>query len=220
MKTSGKIKLFIVDDHQMMIDGIVSLLKGEKNLDIIGTALNGIEALNKIREEMPDILMTDISMPEMGGIELCKEAKQKFPNLKVLVLTMYNDKGIVNEILASGANGYILKNTGKKELIEALETLNLGKEYYSTEVVNTIIESMRNPVKDKPVDSSELTKREIEIVQLIVKEFTSAEIAEKLFISQRTVETHRKNILRKTGVKNIVGLIKYAYEKKIVGRIE
>lgn len=215
MKTPGKIRLFIVDDHQMMIDGIVSLLKGEKNLEIIGTALNGIEALQKISGQIPDVLMTDISMPEMGGIELCKEAKQKYPRLKVLVLTMYNDKGIVNEILASGANGYILKNTGKKELMEALETLNDGKDYYSTQVVNTMIECMKNPVKNEPVDSTELTQREIEIVQLIVKELTSAEIADKLFISQRTVETHRKNILRKTGVKNIVGLIKYAYEKKI-----
>lgn len=215
MKSPEKIKLFIVDDHQMMIDGIVSLLKGEKKFAIIGTALNGEEALHKIAKSLPDILLTDVSMPGMGGIELTKEIKQNFPQIKILVLTMYNDREIVNEILQAGANGYILKNTGKQELLEALESLNLNNAYYSSEVVNTLIENMKNPVKEKQINSSDLTEREIEIVRLIVKEFSSAEIAEKLFISQRTVETHRKNILRKTGVKNIVGLIKYAYDNKL-----
>lgn len=199
----------------MMIDGIVSLLKGEKKFAIIGTALNGEEALHKIAKSLPDILLTDVSMPGMGGIELTKEIKQNFPQIKILVLTMYNDREIVNEILQAGANGYILKNTGKQELLEALESLNLNNAYYSSEVVNTLIENMKNPVKEKQINSSDLTEREIEIVRLIVKEFSSAEIAEKLFISQRTVETHRKNILRKTGVKNIVGLIKYAYDNKL-----
>lgn len=216
MNYPGKIKLFIVDDHQMMIDGIVSLLKDEKKFEITGTALNGMEALKKIEKNFPDILLTDVSMPEMGGIELCKEIKQKFSTIKVLVLTMYNDREIVNEILQAGANGYILKNTGKQELLEALESLNRNDAYYSSEVVNALIENMKNPIKEKQIYSSDLTEREIEIVRLIVKEFSSAEIAEKLFISPRTVETHRKNILRKTGVKNIVGLIKYAYDNKLV----
>lgn len=216
MNYPGKIKLFIVDDHQMMIDGIVSLLKDEKKFEITGTALNGLEALKKIEKNFPDILLTDVSMPEMGGIELCKEIKQKFPTIKVLVLTMYNDREIVNEILQAGANGYILKNTGKQELLEALESLNRNDAYYSSEVVNALIENMKNPIREKQIYSSDLTEREIEIVRLIVKEFSSAEIAEKLFISPRTVETHRKNILRKTGVKNIVGLIKYAYDNKLV----
>ena len=200
----------------MMIDGIVSLLKGEKKIEIIGTALNGVETLKKIEKNFPDILLTDISMPEMGGIELCRELKQKFPTLKVLILTMYNDREIINEILLAGANGYILKNTGKHELLEAIETLNQNNEYYSSEVVNALIENVKSPIKEKQINSSDLTEREIEIVRLIVKELSSAEIAEKLFISLRTVETHRKNILRKTGVKNIVGLIKYAYDKKFV----
>lgn len=216
MNSPEKIKLFIVDDHQMMIDGIVSLLKDEKKFEITGTALNGLEALKKIEKNFPDILLTDVSMPEMGGIELCKEIKQKFPTIKVLVLTMYNDREIVNEILQAGANGYILKNTGKQELLEALESLNRNDAYYSSEVVNALIENMKNPIREKQIYSSDLTEREIEIVRLIVKEFSSAEIAEKLFISPRTVETHRKNILRKTGVKNIVGLIKYAYDNKLV----
>jgi len=216
LTSPGKIRLFIVDDHQMMIDGIVSLLKGEKKIEIIGTALNGVETLKKIEKNFPDILLTDISMPEMGGIELCRELKQKFPTLKVLILTMYNDREIINEILLAGANGYILKNTGKHELLEAIETLNQNNEYYSSEVVNALIENVKSPIKEKQINSSDLTEREIEIVRLIVKELSSAEIAEKLFISLRTVETHRKNILRKTGVKNIVGLIKYAYDKKFV----
>lgn len=199
----------------MMIDGIVSLLQGEKKFEIIGTALDGNDALKKIETSVPDILLTDVSMPGMGGIELCREVRQKFPKIKVLVLTMYNDREIVNEILLAGANGYILKNTGKQELLEALEALNLNNAYYSSEVVNTLIENIKNPVKEKQIISSDLTGREIEIVRLIVREFSSAEIAEKLFISQRTVETHRKNILRKTGVKNIVGLIKYAYDNNL-----
>lgn len=199
----------------MMIDGIISLLHSEKRFEIIGTALDGNDALKKIESSPPDILLTDVSMPGMGGIELCREIKQKFPEIKVLVLTMYNDREIINEILQAGANGYILKNTGKQELLEALEALNRNDTYYSSEVVNTLIENMKNPFKEKQIISSDLTEREIEIVRLIVREFSSAEIAEKLFISQRTVETHRKNILRKTGVKNIVGLIKYAYDNKM-----
>lgn len=211
-----KTKIFIVDDHRMMIDGIVSLLQGEKNIEITGTALNGQEALVAIRNKKADILLTDISMPGMSGMDLCREMKQKFPEIKVLVLTMYNDREIVNEIINAGANGYILKNTGKQELLDAIETVSKNGNYYSSEVVNTLIENLKNPLKQKSIDSSDLTGREIEIVRLIVEEFSSVEIAEKLFISQRTVETHRKNILRKTGVKNIVGLIKYAYEKNLV----
>lgn len=215
MTSSEKIKLFIVDDHQMMIDGIGSLISGEQKFEIVGTALNGLEALLKIEKTLPDILITDVSMPGMGGIELCARTKQKFPHVKILVLTMYNDREIVNEIIASGAHGYILKNTGKHELQMALEALSQGETFYSEEVMNNLVENMKNPSGEKKVFSSDLTVREIEIVRLIVKELSTAEIADKLFISQRTVETHRKNILRKTAVKNIAGLINYAYQNKL-----
>jgi DNA-binding NarL/FixJ family response regulator len=200
----------------MFIDGVKALLSKEKNLNFVHEALNGEDALSYIRKNKVDLLITDISMPGMSGTELTKRIKQEFPQIKVLVLTMFSDPAIINEILQSEAEGYILKNTGKQELLSAISKLMDEGTYYSNEVMNLMLKQNRKKLIE-PNTKEQLTERETEILKLVCEEYTTAGIAEKLFISPRTVDTHRKNILEKTQSKTIVGLIKYAFENNIIG---
>lgn len=212
----NEVRIVIADDHQMFIDGVRSLLKKEKTLNFVHEALNAEEALSFIRKNDVDLLITDISMPGMSGTELTKIIKQEFPQIKVLVLTMFSDPAIINEILQSEAEGYILKNTGKQELMTAISKIMDEGTYYSNEVMNLMLQHNRKKVIEINA-KAELTARETEILKLVCEEYTTAGIAEKLFISPRTVDTHRKNILEKTQSKTIVGLIKYAFENNILG---
>ncbi len=209
------LKIVIADDHQMFIDGIKLLLKKEKGFSIIGEAPNGTVALEMVETLSPDILITDINMPGLSGTELTKIVKEKFPLTKVLVLTMYNDREIVNEILNTEAEGYILKNTGKQELLNALNKIADNGTFYSNEVVNIMMATVR---KEKKIaeQTQHLTPREIEIIRLITKEYSSAQIADTLFISPRTVDTHRKHILQKTKSKTLVGLMRFAYDNDLL----
>ena len=211
-----ELKIVIADDHKMFIDGIRSLLKKEAQLNFVHEALNGEDALSYIRYNAIDLLITDISMPGMSGTELTKIIKTEFPNIKVLVLTMFNDPAIINDILQSEAEGYILKNTGKQELLSAINKIMDDGTFYSNEVMSLMLS--HNKKRSSPqTEKEQLTVRELEILKLVCEEYTTAAIAEKLFISPRTVETHRKNILEKTRSKTIVGLIKYAFENNIIG---
>lgn len=213
----SKITIHIVDDHQMLIDGLKALLKGEDRFEIIGESNNGNTALEKIEKQQPDILLTDINMPEMNGIELCKKIKAKYSSIKIIALSMYGERGMISEMLQAGVNGYILKNTGKAELISAITKVAGGGMFFSDEVSVEMMKAVAAPAEKTESEAEvNLTQREIEIVQLIAKEMSNAEIAEKLFISERTVETHRKNIFRKTATKSVVGLIKYAFDKKLI----
>lgn len=209
------INLLIVDDHQMFVDGIKSLLRKEKNVNIVAEASNGLEALDFLKTQNVDIAIIDISMPQMSGTELIKIIKKDFPNVKTLVLTMYNDRSIINEILNVEAEGYILKNTGKQELLDAIYRIADNGTYYSSEVVSILMKKIKREETQAKESAQSLTEREQEIVSLIAKEYSSAQIAEKLFISQFTVDTHRKNILKKTNTKTLVGLIKYAIENNL-----
>lgn len=211
-----EIKIVIADDHQMFIDGVKSLVRKETKLNFVHEALTGEDALTYIRKNPVDLLITDISMPGMTGTELTKIVKHEFPEIKVLVLTMFNDPAIISDILQAEAEGYILKNTGKQELLMAIEKIMDNGTFYSNEVAKLMLSHNRkkNLITDQ---KEELTVRELEILKLICEEYTTANIAEKLFISPRTVETHRKNIIEKTRTKTIVGLIKYAFENNIMG---
>lgn len=213
---NNELKIVIADDHQMFIDGIKSLLKKEKKLNFVHEALNAEDAITYIRENSIDMLITDISMPGMSGTELTKIVKQEFPKIKVLVLTMFNDPAIINEILQSEAEGYVLKNTGKQELLIAIENIMDDGTFYSNEVMKLMLNQNRKKSTTVSDKKEELTTRELEILKLICEEFTTVNIADKLFISPRTVDTHRKNILEKTQSKTIVGLIKYAFENNII----
>jgi DNA-binding NarL/FixJ family response regulator len=162
----------------------------------------------------PDVLITDISMPEMNGLELTRAVKEKFPQIKILALSMFGERNTISEMLEAGINSYILKNTAKQELLSAINKVAEGGMFFSDEVSNELMKPAQTGTKHD--ESVSLTPREIEILRLIEKNYSNAQIAERLFISERTVETQRKNIFRKTNTKSVVGLIKYAIEKKLL----
>ena len=217
MSSGTPVRLLITDDHQMFIDGIKSILRNEESIKVVAEALNGKEALKIIAENEIDVLITDINMPEMNGVELAKTVKSDYPDVKVLVLSMHNDQEIISEIIQVEADGYILKNTDKKELIEAINKVADNGTFYSNEVLTIMMQGAKRE-KEIHDQTKNLTERETEILKLIVKECSSAQIAEQLFISKNTVDTHRKNMLQKTGIKTIVGLIKFAINNNIVGK--
>lgn len=211
MKKCSSSNLFIVDDHQMVVDGLISLLNNEERYDIVGFSNQPKEVMPMLESLNVDILLTDINMPEMTGVELTRSVKKIFPHIKVLALSMFGERQVIKEMIDAGVSGYILKNTGKKELIDALDKLSVGQTFFGEEVTEELMKSFKN--ND---EIPHLTNREVEIIRLIENENSNKKIADILFISERTVETHRKNIFRKTGTQSIVGLLKYAYEHKII----
>ncbi len=213
--SDSKLKIFIVDDHQILIDGIESMLKGIAEFEVVGKSLDGNLALQFLSENHVDVLLTDLYMPKMTGIELTQKVKKKFPTVKVLALSVSYDVSIVHDLMDAGISGFLIKTIGRDELIEAINQIAKGNIYFSREVSNEILRSLSNR-NDVEEENYHLTDREIEIVKLIAQEFSNGEIANKLCISERTVETHRKNIYRKTNTKTIVGLIKYAVERKLI----
>jgi two-component system, NarL family, nitrate/nitrite response regulator NarL len=212
----GKIRLFILDDHQMLIDGIKALLKHESEFVICGEASRAAAALELIPTVSPDIVLSDINMPEMDGVAFTKKLKEHHPAVKVLALSMFGERSTISEMLDAGASGYILKNTGKEELVSALRRIAGGGMFFSDEVSAEMMKSITERNQKKEEEKVYLTDREKEIIQLIAKEYSNARIAETLFISERTVESHRKNIFRKANTKTVVGLIKYAMENKLI----
>ena len=208
----GVTKVYIVDDHQMLIDGLKALLNGESHISVIGQNTLPKIAAKEIINLNPDIVLTDINMPEMDGIELTKEIKKHNPNIKVIALSMFGERETISEMLRAGVSAYILKNTGKQELLNAIDKVSNGSTFFSDEVSD----EMSKPSTGSFTKEITLSLREIEVVELIAKEYTNAQIAEALFISERTVETHRKNIFRKTDTKGVIGLLKYCVEKKII----
>ncbi len=211
-KTNHKTNILIVDDHQLVIDGLKSMLANEKNYVIKGEALNGQQALEMItsKPEAYQLVVTDITMPLMSGIELCKIIKEQFPHIKVLILSMHNSITIVKDALNAEADGYMLKNTGQDEFIKAIERVLGDGTYFSQDILPIILNLFQKEKKETLKNT--LTQREKEVLELIVQEYTSKEIAEKLFISKQTVDTHRINIMQKTDCKTLVGLIKYAIQ--------
>ena len=210
----SKIKILLVDDHQMLLDGLASLLRSEKRFDIVGISNHAKYALELIATSNPDIVITDINMPEMSGVELTRLIKKYHPEVKVLALSMFGERSTISEMLEAGISGYILKNTGKEELVNALLKIYNGGLFFSDEITSEMMKSIAAQTNVKEEDKVRLTDREIDIVKLIAAEKSNLEIAAQLFISERTVETHRKNIFRKTNTKGVVGLLKLAMEQK------
>jgi two-component system nitrate/nitrite response regulator NarL len=204
-------RIFIVDDHQMVIDGINLMLEGRPEFSVVGESTQPLLVLQLLENTAVDILITDVGMPEMSGVELSRLIKNKFPHIKILALSMFGDSQIIAEMIDAGIAGYILKNAGKKELIEALTKIADGQNYFGQEITLQLMKSFK-----RNQEELKLTDREIEIIRMIEKDMTTRDIAETLFISERTVETHRKNILHKTNTQTVVGLLKYAYERKII----
>jgi two-component system nitrate/nitrite response regulator NarL len=214
MLRPGKITLGLVDDHQIVIDGLMSLLKGHEHFRFAFATTQPDEVIKKMGESPVDVLLTDVMMPKLTGNVLAKQVKEKFPSVKILALSMSGQGDLVNEMINDAdISGYVLKNIGKQELIKALEKIANGGIYFSDEVMD---ELQRTSQRKKENVAAHLTDREIQIIRLIESEFNNKQIAEALFISERTVETHRKNIFRKTNTNSVIGLVKYAYEHKLV----
>ncbi len=213
---NNRIKIFIVDDHQIMIDGISALLKSDANFEVVGQNISPLKAIKEINEVRPDVLITDVNMKELSGIELAKKIKELFPKIKILALSMHGDRETISEMLEVGINGYVLKNTGKEELTTALTKIAGGDFFFSNEVTTEMLKEVITEPRSNQKELVSLTPREKEIVKCISLEMNNAQISTELFISERTVETHRKNIFRKTQTKSVAGLIKLAIEQKII----
>ena len=209
------IKVIITDDHEVLIDGLIALLAPEPDIQVVGKALHGKQLLEMLRHKPVDVVIMDIDMPEMDGVVATKELKEKYPAIKVLVLTMYSTPDFVKNLLRNGADGYMLKYAPKKELIKAIRSVAQNQLFYTPEIANEVMSSFRGEEKEA-TEEVVLSKREKEIVGLVAMEYTSKEIAGQLFLSYHTVERHRKNILAKLGLKNSAGLTRYALKNGLV----
>lgn len=212
MTASPEIKIVIADDHEMFRDGFKLMLTKQKDIQLVGEAENGRRLLELVEEEKPDVVVTDIKMPIMDGIEAAKKIHEQFPDTGVIGLSMFDEDDLIIDMLEAGAKGYLLKNSNKEQIGEAIRTVYNGDPYYckttSHKLTQMIAKSKFNPYKKK--EKIEFTEREIEIVELVCKEMSNKEIAEKLFLSIRTVEGLRLKISEKMNVKNPVGMVIYA----------
>jgi DNA-binding NarL/FixJ family response regulator len=215
-----KIKIILVDDHQIVRDGIKALLIDAEDIDVISEAASYNELREKLKLQNPDIIVMDISLPEMSGLEITKLLTETYPNLKVLILSMYTGEDFIFNAIKAGAKGYLPKNTTRKEIIDAIHAVYNNNEYYSESISNVILKSYVQKAKtsDSPPEKAEdkLSSREIEILKYFAGGMGNQEIADKLFISIRTVESHKNHIMQKLELKSTVELIKYAIKNKIV----
>jgi DNA-binding NarL/FixJ family response regulator len=212
-----KINVLIADDHRIFRDGIRSILEKEKDIVVVDEAANGSEVLEKIERLKVDVLILDIDIGKPGGIEITQVISTTYPEVKVLILSMISLHDFVISALENGAIGYILKNTGKDEVLTAIRSVAKGDSYFSKEVSAILIEQLHTPRSQKKrLTDIPLTPREIEVLELIAREFSNQEIADRLFISIRTVDTHRRNMLEKLGVRNTAGLVRFAIKKGLL----
>lgn len=208
-------KIAITDDHVLVLKGIKAMLKDTMEVEVVGTYETARQTLENIASDNPDILLLDINLPDVDGIELCKTLLKRHHELKILALTNFEEISFVKKMLSYGASGYLLKNTQKAELIEALKTVLGGGQYLQKKIEKKL---MSHALGQRRTDNfiPNLTRREQEVLEAISEELTTQEISEKLFISVKTVETHRMNLMSKLGARNSVGLIKTALKKGLI----
>lgn len=214
------IRIHLADDHQVLIDGMRTLLHTIPNYQVVGCSLNGTNIYAEVIENKTNILVLDISMPEKDGIEVIKEFSKKGFPCKVIILSSYDDVKIIKEVMKLGASGYLTKQCAGENIVEAIQIVSNGEEYFCTSVrekiFSTATENIDKLNKNKTETNILLSGREIEIITLIALEFSGKEISERLFISTNTVETHRKNIMKKLKAKNSISLVKYAMKHKFI----
>lgn len=208
----SKINVLLTDDHQIIIDGLKSLLKNQEEINVAAEASNGREALRILGLISIDVLLMDIDMPVMNGIDALKEIRKSHPNVKVIILSMHNEAGMIKSLIELGANGYLLKSCSQSELIDSIKKVASGQSYFSSDVTLALLKPSANQVQTNEI----LTDRETEILKLIAAGFSNKEIGDQLFISHRTVDTHRTNLMKKLDVSNIAGLISYAIRNGVV----
>jgi DNA-binding NarL/FixJ family response regulator len=207
------IRVFLIDDHAIVRDGLRSVLSAEPSLEVVGEAANGQELLAQLPGVSPDVVLMDLNMPVLDGLATTHELRKHYPRLRILILSMMTHEHTIGELLTAGAHGYVLKNADKTEIITAIQAVAAGKRFLCSEIGLTVLEKL---LAAEAKDSSRLTPRELDILQLVSNGLTNQEIADKLFTSKRTVETHRQSLLEKTGVKNTPSLVKYAMEQGLL----
>jgi DNA-binding NarL/FixJ family response regulator len=215
------IKVILVDDHKLIRDGIKAHIEEDNRFEVVGEAGNGADALLIIKNVTADVVLMDINMDVMDGIECTAKITELYPNIKVLALTMLAENQHIKEMLKAGAVGYLLKNSTEQEIKQGIISVYNGMPYYSSDVLHTVMNSLASPLSNKKKKSKfeptiPLTDREKEVLVLIIKEFSNQEIADKLFISKRTVDAHKRNLLEKTGAKNVAGLVIFALNNSII----
>lgn len=208
-------KVALVDDHQIIIDGLKSLLQDEESIDIVDFAVSGEGALKLVREQDIDVLILDIHMPNMDGLEVLDEIRKSNRDLKIVMLTMHDEPAFIRTSLEKGANGYMLKNISKANIVKAIETVMAGDYYLSGTATSKLVELQTQSAQPSS-QVVELSTRELDVIRLICDERTTEEIADELSITPNTVKSHRKKIMTKIGVRNIAGVVRYAMENDLV----
>lgn len=215
--TDKKIRIVIADDHHIMLDGLAALLRAQDDIEVAGTYNEGQHLLDGLADTRPDIALVDVSMPQISGPELTALIRKSHPSIAVITLSMHDDTTYIRAMLEAGAAGYVLKTANNRQLLDAIRAVYVGKPYFSPEISGKITSLLRDQQEGAHAQKApRLTDREIEILRLIASEYNNGQIASRLFISERTVETHRKNMMRKTNNKTIVGLVKYAMEHHLI----
>jgi len=215
---SHKIRLGLVDDHNLFREGIKSLLVKMTDISLVVESANGKDLFKALKHETLDVVLLDLEMDEMDGIEITKRLKVQYPDLKVIILSMHKEERMISYLMEIGAAAYLLKDTNKEELETAIRSVFSTGLYLSERVSITLLKALQNKPTDTPAlnNTYQLTEREIEVLQLISQEFTTSEIAKKLYLSDRTIEGYRKNLISKMGVKNSAGLLMKAIQEKII----
>lgn len=211
------INLVLADDHQIILDGISNLLSEEVDIEIIAECNNGEEVLTFLKSNQPDILLLDLDMPIMNGMECAEKVKAQYPDVKIAILTMHEEKALIQKFIALGVQGYFLKTIKKKELIHAIRTIDDGDEYFPSAVTKALVSPQKElvDVTQSPL-LNDLTNRELEIIKLVASGSTNKEIGNQLHISPRTADTHRTNIMRKLELKNVADLVRFAFQNKLI----
>lgn len=216
----SKINIFLADDHQMLLDGLSAVLQTQPHFNIVGTALNGIDLLSKAASAKTHVLVMDINMPQKDGLSVLREHAGSDIDFKVIILSSYDELRLIREVMKLGANGYLTKQCAADSIIDAIDTVARGEEYFCESVQQTIVSrfTQKNPQINTGVSAFalNLTDRELDVLRLLSLEYSTREISEELFISVHTVESHRKNLLKKLDVKSTVGLAMYAYKNQIL----
>jgi DNA-binding NarL/FixJ family response regulator len=214
-------RIIITDDHQLILDGLRSIITGESDLHLLAEANNGQQALALCESLQPDMVMMDIDMPVMNGLEATIQIKKKFPSIRIMVLTMHDEAALIKRIMEVGADGYMLKNADQQELVSAIRKIAAGEKHFSEKVLQALKDGKTDSSQFslRPTDSvllSTLTEREVEILRLLAEGLSNKEIGDKIFISHRTVDTHRTNLMKKLDVHNVAGLIRFAIRNGLI----
>jgi two-component system, NarL family, response regulator NreC len=209
------IKVLIADDHQLFREGLVNLISSAPDIEVIGEAKDGLEATKKAKKLRPDLILIDIGMPNMNGIEATKTIKRDDPGIKIIAVSMHSDRQFVKGVLEAGADGYLLKNCTYRQLIDAIQSVVSGKKYLSDDITEMVIQGYLDP-EEESENKNDLSEREIEVLKLYAEGKSTREISERLFISVKTVGTHKQHIFEKLGIKSNADMIKYAIKEGLI----